>query len=133
MSPPALNHNKGKLFGIRGGVEGLESDVSVFFVSGHFWYFMRPPGARNGAKQELEQFRVDVNPSRHKQLKMILASKEAIPLRSFLFLICHFFSSYSLAYFIAFPLNVQTEKAPLPIVCVGAHLLRMCSFTFVVG
>ena len=64
------------LFGIRDGVEGLDSDVSVFFVSGHPWYFMRPPGASDGAKQELEKFRVKVNPSSHEQLKIISASEE---------------------------------------------------------
>lgn len=39
--------------------------------------FTRPLGANNGAKQELEQFRVNVNPCSHEQLKIILTSKEA--------------------------------------------------------
>lgn len=37
---------------------------------------MRPLGTGNGAKQELEQLRVNVNPSSHKQLKIILTSEE---------------------------------------------------------
>lgn len=38
--------------------------------------FTRPLRANNGAKQELEQFRVNVNPCSHEQLKIILTSKE---------------------------------------------------------
>lgn len=37
---------------------------------------MRPLGAGSSAKQELEQFRVNVNPSSHEQLKIILTSEE---------------------------------------------------------
>lgn len=37
---------------------------------------MRPLGASNDAKQELEQLRVNVNPSSHKQLKIILTTEQ---------------------------------------------------------
>lgn len=56
--------------------EGLELMCREFLFQGHPWHFMRPLGTGNGAKQELEQLRVNVNPSSHKQLKIILTSEE---------------------------------------------------------
>lgn len=60
MSPPALNHNKRKLFGTGGaggGGGGFESDVSDFLVSGApFAFFVAEATwsrAGTGAVQEL--------------------------------------------------------------------------------
>lgn len=60
MSPPALNHNKWKLFGTGGaggGGGGFESDVSDFLVSGApFAFFVAEATwsrAGTGAVQEL--------------------------------------------------------------------------------
>lgn len=60
MSPPALNHNKRKLFGTGGaggGGGGFESDVSDFLVSGApFAFFVVEATwsrAGTGAVQEL--------------------------------------------------------------------------------
>lgn len=58
--------------------------------------FTRPLGANNGAKQELEQFRVNVNPCSHEQLKIILTSKEASWVSFFFFFCCY-------SYFYDFP------------------------------
>lgn len=63
MSPPALNHNKRKLFGTGGaggaggGGGGFESDVSDFLVSGALFAFFVAEAtwsqAGTGAVQEL--------------------------------------------------------------------------------
>lgn len=60
MSPPALNHNKRKLFGTGGaggGGGGFESDVSDFIVSGALFAFFVAEAtwsrAGTGAVQEL--------------------------------------------------------------------------------
>lgn len=65
--------------------------------------FTRPLGANNGAKQELEQFRVNVNPCSHEQLKIILTSKEASWV-SFFFS----FSVVTLTFMISLPFIVQS-------------------------
>ncbi len=73
VSPPVLNHNKCKLWTLWWGWKWC---VRVFCFRGHPWHFTRPLSTGNSAKQELEQFKVNINRSSHKQLKIILTSEE---------------------------------------------------------
>lgn len=55
---------------------------------------MRPLSAGNGAKQEQEQFRVNVNPCIPKQLKIILTTEEEmglVPFRVNFFCLFYYF------------------------------------------
>lgn len=107
-----------------------------FLFQGTHGSFTRPLGAGCGAKQELEQFRVNVNPSSHEQLKIILTAEEgdrgigSIE-RIFLF---YFLRSHSAASITSFPFTVQTERAAAsPIVCAGVRSLKICSLVRSVG